>query len=66
MEKRLDDIRTCPVCKRKAERGDMLYTKDCNGFLFRLVCFNCYEKLMAKGYDGEYYTGADENIGYDC
>lgn len=43
----------------------MIYTKDCHGITYRLVCFRCYEKLMAKGYDGEYYSEADECIDDD-
>jgi hypothetical protein len=40
----------------------MLFTHDCHGITFRLVCWECYQKVMAKGYDGEYYTDADEQI----
>ena len=29
---------------------------------FRLVCDRCYQRIMSKGYDGEYYTEADEQI----
>lgn len=60
MEER--DLRICPFCENEVERGDMLFTRDCHGIPFRLVCWECYEKLMTKGYDGEYYTGADEQI----
>lgn len=56
------DIRICPCCEREVERQDMSFTKDCHGITFRLVCFDCYEKLMTKGYDGEYYSEADECI----
>lgn len=57
------DKRICPVCKREHVREDMLFTHDCHGIPFRLVCYNCYEKIMdEKGYDGEYYTELDENI----
>ena len=65
MDKRSTNTRICPTCKHEIERGDLLYTKDCYGIPLRLVCFNCYEKLMANGYDGEHYTEADENIDYD-
>lgn len=54
------DIRTCPCCGKDVEREEMQYTRDCHGIIFRLVCFDCYEKLMAKGYDGQYYDEADE------
>ncbi len=43
----------------------MNFTKDCHGIPFRLVCFDCYTKLMEKGYDGEYYDESDECIDYD-
>ena len=64
-KKRPKDVRICPVCGHSAERGDMQFTRDCHGITFRLVCWDCYDKLMAKGYDGEYYTEVDENIDYD-
>ena len=54
------DIRECPVCGKKVSRADMYYTRDCHGITFRLVCFECYPKLMEKGYDGERYTELDE------
>lgn len=60
-----DDIRMCENCEREVKREDMLYTRDCHGITFRLVCYDCYNKLMAKGYDGEYYTENDENFDYD-
>lgn len=56
------DIRTCPVCRNEVDRRDMNFTKDCHGIPFRLVCYRCYERLMEKGYDGERYTDADEQI----
>lgn len=59
------DIRTCPICNKEVERNDMTFTKDCHGIPFRLVCYDCYDELMEKGYDGEYYTELDECIGYD-
>ena len=54
------DVRICPVCEREVERSEMNFTKDCHGIPFRLVCWECYLKLMEKGYDGEYY---DESSG---
>lgn len=56
------DIRMCPVCNNEVDREDMDFTKDCHGITFRLVCCKCWERLMSKGYDGEYYTEADEQI----
>lgn len=61
----MDDIRICPNCNNEVERNDMSFTIDCHGITFRLVCHKCYEKLMAKGYDGAYYTEADECLDYD-
>lgn len=54
------DIRICRCCGKKVGRSDMLFTKDCRGITYRLVCSDCYTKLMAKGYDGEYYDESDE------
>ena len=59
------DIRVCPYCNKEVERQNMDFTRDCYGITFRLVCFDCYEKLMAKGYDGQYYTESDECIDDD-
>lgn len=59
---RIEPFRTCPVCEKDYDRADMLYSRDCHGIIFRLVCAKCYQKVMAKGYDGEYYTEADENF----
>lgn len=59
------DLRTCPCCGKDVTREEMQYTRDCHGIAFRLVCFNCYEKLMAKGYDGQYYDEADECLDED-
>lgn len=60
-----NDIRTCQCCNKKIEHSDMLFTKDCHGITYRLVCYNCYKKLMDKGYDGEYYDVSDENLSAD-
>lgn len=59
------DARICPVCKKETDREEMTFTYDCHGIPFRLVCYDCYDKLMEKGYDGEYYTEADECIDWD-
>ena len=61
----MSDIRECACCGKQVERNDMQFTRDCHGIPFRLVCMDCYNKLMEKGYDGEYYTEADECIDYD-
>lgn len=53
-------MRTCPVCGKEVERNQMEFTRDCHSIPFRLVCWDCYDKLMEKGYDGQYYTEADE------
>ena len=57
-----ENLCTCKNCEKEFPRSDMTFTRDCHGIPFRFVCFNCYDKLMEKGYDGEYYTEADENI----
>lgn len=56
---------TCPVCGKEFQREDMVFTRDCHGITFRLVCFDCYDKVMEKGYDGAYYTEANECIEED-
>jgi len=56
------DMRICPCCGEEVARRDMDFTRDCHGITFRLVCFKCYQELMAKGYDGEYYDERDEQI----
>lgn len=61
----MSDVRTCQCCGREVDRNDMNFTRDCHGIPYRLVCYDCYEELMAKGYDGEYYTELDECIDYD-
>ena len=60
-----NDIRTCPICRREVGRDDMKFTRDCHGITYRLVCCDCYDKLMSKGWDGEYYDESDENISED-
>lgn len=61
----MKDIRICPVCKKEQPRNVMQFTKDCHGIPYRLVCLNCYVKLMKDGYDGEYYDEQDEQIEAD-
>lgn len=58
---------TCKKCGKEFDREEMEFTRDCHGITFRLVCFDCYEKIMWNPpfYDGEYYTEADEVIDYD-
>ena len=58
----MEDIRVCPECGRKVERNEMQFTRDCHGIPFRLLCYDCYDKAMEKGYDGQYYTELDECI----
>lgn len=59
------DIRICPTCGKEVVRDDMLFTRDCHGITYRLVCFDCYERLMAKGYDGVHYDETDECLDED-
>jgi hypothetical protein len=58
----VNDMRVCSACGRETDRRNMDYTKDCHGIIFRLVCNTCYTRLMANGYDGAYYTEAEECI----
>ena len=55
----------CQNCEQFYPRDEMTYTRDCHGIVFRFVCWRCYDKLMAKGFDGEYYTELDECIDED-
>ena len=57
--------RICPVCGKEVDRDEMEFTRDCHGIPFRLVCWDCYCKIMNEGYDGQYYTSADECLDYD-
>lgn len=57
--------RICESCGKEVNRSEMEFTRDCHGIAFRLVCFRCWDKLMEEGYDGEYYSEADECIDYD-
>lgn len=59
------DIRVCQVCNNEIDREDMIFTLDCNGIPFRLVCDKCYQRLMEKGYDGEHYDELDECLDYE-
>ena len=66
----------CPICGKEVEYDervrDVYYcdddcvaarTYDCHGIPFRVVCIDCYEKIMdEKGFDGEVYTEFDEQI----
>ena len=56
------DIRICKECEKEVDRHDMEFTRDCHGIRFRLVCYNCWQKIMERGYDGEYYDERDEQI----
>lgn len=60
-----DAVHTCQKCGKEFKRVDMLWSVDCHGIPFRLLCDKCYRKAMMKGYDGEYYTEADECIDND-
>lgn len=65
IEEMRQDIRICECCEREVPRIDMLQTRDCHGIPFRWVCEKCYNKLMVKGYDGQYYDEFDECIDYE-
>lgn len=56
----------CKECGKEFPRDEMQFSRDCHGIPFRLLCFDCYDKIMdEKGYDGEEYTSDDENIEED-
>lgn len=55
----------CQFCEKFYPRNHMTFTTDCHGIPFRFVCLECYEILMEKGFDGEYYTELDEQIEED-
>lgn len=61
----MKDLRECACCNKEDERNEMQFTRDCHGIPYRLVCLDCYDKLMDKGYDGEYYTELDECLDED-
>ncbi|MEA5143834.1 MAG: hypothetical protein VB023_09705 [Oscillibacter sp.] len=62
----IERICECPVCGRHLPRDEMSFSHDCHGIPFRLVCWDCLDKIYARnGYDGEYYTEADECIEED-
>lgn len=54
------DLRVCQECDKMVDRNEMIWTYDCHGIPFRLVCLDCYEKVTENGYDGEYYDECDE------
>ena len=55
----------CPVCHKAVRNMDFAWTYDCHGIQMRLVCGKCRDEIMSKGYDGEYYTAADETFDED-
>lgn len=60
-----DAEKTCACCGEDFKRSEMEFTTDCYGIPCRLVCFDCYDKLMEDGYDGRKYTdGVDEYLDY--
>ncbi len=56
----------CPICRESFTREEMIFSRDCHGIPFRLVCQLCNAELMRdRGFDGEYYTEADECLDED-
>ena len=56
----------CPICEGERRRIDMVWSRDCHGISYRLVCPECWDRILdEKGYDGAYYTAADECLEYD-
>lgn len=60
-----DDCRVCQECEKFFPRHEMSWSYDCHGITFRLLCPECWERVMGKGYDGEYYDECDECLDYD-
>lgn len=60
-----EDLGLCQRCGKRFPREEMQFSYDCHGIPFRFLCPSCYDKAMAKGYDGQYYTEADECIDWD-
>ncbi len=62
-EKDENQLIKCPVCENFFKREEMLYSFDCHGIPFRLICYGCNTQIIVEtGYDGEYYTELDEQI----
>ena len=60
------DYRICPECNRKVDRNDMDFSRDYHGITFRLLCWDCLQKIYeTKGYDGEKYSELDECLDDD-
>lgn len=56
----------CEECGKLFNREEMIFSHDCHGIPFRLLCASCVANIYeTKGYDGEYYTELDENINND-
>lgn len=56
---------TCPRCSEEERVFRMFQTRDYHGIPFRRVCSKCYNKVLARGYDGEKYGPEDECLDYD-
>lgn len=57
------DLRICPRCEKEYDRKEMYFSRDCHGIPYRLLCWKCNEEIEDTiGYDGAYYTEADECI----
>ena len=56
----------CPICGHLFPRKQMVFSRDCHGIPYRLLCTDCCENIYnTVGYDGQYYTELDENIEED-
>ena len=55
----------CPICGKEFDRYNMDFTLDCHGIRYRLVCLNCWDEVMSKGYDGAHYEEYEERITED-
>ena len=42
----MEEKRICQVCQKEFPRSSMSWTHDCHGIPFRLVCSECFDKVM--------------------
>lgn len=57
------DFEICPECNKEFPKERFHWTYDCHGITFRHLCPKCWNKAMAKGYDGQWYPDEDDE---DC
>lgn len=40
-------IMVCPICGKEVSRSDMIFSHDCHGIPFRLICYPCYAMIKS-------------------